>query len=80
MPENAAMLPENLQVLNGPITDELKTRIANRFLKLHNAYRLRHKCPPLELSEKLCEFAQEWADVSFNKKQTFSYLFKKINY
>ncbi|KAG5897860.1 hypothetical protein JTB14_024894 [Gonioctena quinquepunctata] len=32
-------------------------------LKIHNEYRRKHGVPDLDLSDKLCEFAQEWAKV-----------------
>nr|XP_023020881.1 uncharacterized protein LOC111509384 isoform X2 [Leptinotarsa decemlineata]XP_023020882.1 uncharacterized protein LOC111509384 isoform X2 [Leptinotarsa decemlineata]XP_023020883.1 uncharacterized protein LOC111509384 isoform X2 [Leptinotarsa decemlineata]XP_023020884.1 uncharacterized protein LOC111509384 isoform X2 [Leptinotarsa decemlineata]XP_023020885.1 uncharacterized protein LOC111509384 isoform X2 [Leptinotarsa decemlineata]XP_023020886.1 uncharacterized protein LOC111509384 isoform len=32
-------------------------------LKVHNEYRRRHGVPDLRLSEKICKYAQEWADT-----------------
>ncbi|XP_076389278.1 Golgi-associated plant pathogenesis-related protein 1-like [Megachile rotundata] len=32
------------------------------FLQLHNQYRAKHDAPPLQIDEKLNEYAQEWAD------------------
>uniref|UniRef100_A0A224XG48 Putative CAP peptide n=1 Tax=Megacormus gertschi TaxID=1843536 RepID=A0A224XG48_9SCOR len=36
-------------------------------LKKHNHYRNKHGVPPLKLSPKLCEYAQEWADQLASK-------------
>lgn len=33
-------------------------------LEAHNNYRQKHKVPPLALNEDLCNYAQEWANVS----------------
>lgn len=38
-------------------------------LNAHNDYRQKHGVPPLELSEKICEVAQKWADVLAKKKK-----------
>ncbi|CAG9816159.1 unnamed protein product [Phaedon cochleariae] len=32
-------------------------------LKIHNEYRRKHGVPDLKLNEKICKFAQEWADT-----------------
>lgn len=64
MSPNDFRVPDSLQLLNGPIDDKVRELVANRILKLHNAYRMRHTCPPLELKENLNESAQEWANVS----------------
>lgn len=71
MAANEGRLSDSLHMLSGSLTTEFKARIANRFLKLHNAYRCRHNCPPLELKESLMDFAQEWADVCFFNKSYF---------
>lgn len=63
MSAKESTVPDPMQLLNGPISDSVKELVANRILKLHNAYRLRHTCPPLELKTSLNELAQEWADV-----------------
>lgn len=33
-------------------------------LEAHNDYRQKHKVPPLALNKDLCNYAQEWANVS----------------
>lgn len=33
-------------------------------LEAHNDYRQKHKVSPLALNKDLCDFAQEWANVS----------------
>lgn len=33
-------------------------------LEAHNNYRQKHKVPSLALNKDLCNFAQEWANVS----------------
>lgn len=37
------------------------------FLAAHNLYRRNHGVPPLELSKKLCKYAEEWAKVLVKK-------------
>lgn len=37
-------------------------------LEAHNDYRQKHKVTPLALNKDLCNFAQEWANVSLHCK------------
>lgn len=37
-------------------------RFINEAIEAHNRYRKLHGCPPVEVDQKLCEFAAEWAE------------------
>jgi uncharacterized protein YkwD len=39
-----------------------QNRFSNEALDAHNRYRKKHGCPPLELDQKLCDLAVDWAE------------------
>ncbi|KAJ0181412.1 hypothetical protein K1T71_003497 [Dendrolimus kikuchii] len=45
-------------------------KFEDEFLRAHNEYRKKHGVPPLELSKKLCRYAEEWSKVLSKKGQT----------
>ncbi|KAL0849828.1 hypothetical protein ABMA28_011767 [Loxostege sticticalis] len=42
-------------------------KFEDEFLKAHNEYRRKHGVPPLEISKKLCKYAEEWAKTIAKK-------------
>ncbi|XP_021201562.3 uncharacterized protein LOC110384560 isoform X2 [Helicoverpa armigera] len=45
-------------------------KFEDEFLRAHNEYRRNHGVPPLELSKKLCKYAEEWAKTIAKKGNT----------
>lgn len=45
-------------------------KFEDEFLRAHNDFRKRHGVPPLDLSKKLCKYAEEWAKTLAKKGRT----------
>ncbi|XP_075980981.1 uncharacterized protein LOC142979738 isoform X2 [Anticarsia gemmatalis] len=45
-------------------------KFEDEFLHAHNDYRRKHGVPPIELSKKLCKYADEWAKTLAKKGKT----------
>lgn len=54
---------------NKTISNKTKfNEFENECLNAHNEYRRKHKVSPLILDRSLCDYAQEWANVSLYRK------------
>lgn len=56
-------LPQNVATASASTTGQFN-QFETECLKLHNEFRRKHKSPPLILDRTLCDYAQEWSNVS----------------